>query len=129
MSTGGGKSTPPPVPHTGALEDSTPPAGPPTIAAELAAMLAGGAGRASDIEKWALKQGWTRQQTDGGPPKFIDENGRVRVTIKKGSPRTPGSENPHVELRNAAGQRIDASGKPVTRNSPGNHTPIHWDLP
>ncbi|GAA4215399.1 hypothetical protein GCM10022220_43840 [Actinocatenispora rupis] len=92
-------------------------------------MLAGGNGRASELEKWALAQGWTREQAEGGPPRFIDKNGEARMTIKKGSARTPGSEHPHVELRNAAGRRIDASGNLVSRRSPGNHTPIHWDLP
>jgi len=38
-------------------------------------------------------------------------------------------EVPHVEIRNAAGQRIDPYGNTVTRRSPGNHTPIEWDLP
>lgn len=51
------------------------------------------------------------------------------MTIKQGSARTPGSENPHVELRNEQGQRIDSQGNPITRRSPGNHTPIEWDLP
>lgn len=36
---------------------------------------------------------------------------------------------PHVEMRNAAGQRVDPFGNAVTRRSPGNHTPIEWDLP
>ena len=30
----------------------------------------------------------------------------VRVTIKQGSPRAPGSEQPHVELRDASGTLI-----------------------
>jgi hypothetical protein len=60
---------------------------------------------ASDVVKWAENQGWSQTQTPTGPIKFVDENGVVRVTIKKGSPRTPGSETPHIELRDAAGQR------------------------
>jgi hypothetical protein len=94
----------------------------------LAGLLAGGHGAASHIADWAASQGWTRRQTATGPLKFVDDNGIVRVTIKKGSPRTPGSEHPHVELRNTAGQRIDPQGSPVNRNSPANHTPIVWDL-
>lgn len=53
----------------------------------------------------------------------------MRVSVKKGSARTVGSENPHVELRDATGQRILAYGNSVTRRSAGNHTPIIWDLP
>jgi hypothetical protein len=83
--------------------------------------------KASELEEYALEQGWTKTQTPGGPPKYVDENGIVRMTIKEGSPRTPGSEVPHVELRDGTGQRIDPNGNPVTRRSPGNHTPIMWD--
>jgi hypothetical protein len=60
--------------------------------------------------------------------KYLDDNGVNRMTIKSGSSRTPGSENPHVELRDATGQRVDVAGNPVTRKSPGNHTPIVWDI-
>jgi hypothetical protein len=84
--------------------------------------------KASDIAGWAERQGWTRAQTPTGPIKYVDENGITRVTIKQGSPRTPGSEQPHVELRDASGQRVDPSGNPVTRRSPENHTPIDWDF-
>ena len=49
------------------------------------------------------------------------------MTLKQGSARTPGSEHPHVELRNADGVRIDPHGNPVNRKSPANHTPIDWD--
>ncbi len=52
----------------------------------------------------------------------------TRLTIKSGTPRAPGSGAPHIEIRNAAGQRIDVYGNPVTNRSPGNHTPIIWDL-
>jgi len=87
-----------------------------------------GAGKASEIIKWAERKGWTKTQTANGPMKFVDENGVVRVTIKRGSPRAPGSGAPHVELRSPSGQRINPSGKPVTRSSPDNHAPIEWDL-
>jgi hypothetical protein len=60
--------------------------------------------------------------------KYLDDHGIARITIKKGSPRTPGSEGPHVELRDSAGKRIDRYGKPAVRRSPDNHTPITWDL-
>jgi hypothetical protein len=83
--------------------------------------------KASELEEYANSQGWTKTQTPGGPPKYVDENGIVRMTIKKGSPRTPGSETPHVELRDNTGQRIDPNGNPVTQRSDGNHTPIDWD--
>ena len=87
----------------------------------------GGKPKASELETYALEQGWSKQQSPTGPPKYVDDNGTVRMTIKEGSERTPGSENPHVELRNADGVRIDPDGNPVSRRSPGNHTPIEWD--
>jgi hypothetical protein len=59
---------------------------------------------------------------------YIDKNGIRRLAIKKGSSRTPGSEDPHVEVWDPGGRRIDASGQPVSKRSPGNHTPIDWDL-
>jgi len=83
--------------------------------------------KASELEAYAYSQGWTKTQTPGGPPKYVDENGIVRMTIKEGSPPDPGKRNTHVELRGATGQRIDPNGNPVTRRSPGNHTPIVWD--
>jgi hypothetical protein len=83
---------------------------------------------ASTLEKWADAQGWERVQSPTGPAKYIDENGVRRLTIKRGSPRTPGSEGPHVEIRNDAGKRIDPWGKRVTGHSAGNHTAIRWDL-
>ena len=85
--------------------------------------------KASELEDYARSEGWTRTQTADGPAKFVDENGVVRLTIKKGSSRAPGSDDPHVELRDPTGQRIDPFGNPVTRKSPGNHTPIEWDMP
>ncbi|MEV8565607.1 hypothetical protein AB0436_08520 [Streptomyces sp. NPDC051322] len=89
----------------------------------------GGHRTASGIREWAQEQGWTETQTENGPPKFTDENGVVRVTLKQGSGRAPGSADPHVEIRNANGERIDPEGNPVTRKSVGNHTAITWDLP
>jgi uncharacterized protein YukE len=84
--------------------------------------------KATDVGQWAERQGWKRSQTPTGPIKYFDEQGILRVTIKRGSPRTPGSEQPHVELRDAAGKRIDRHGNPAVRRSPDNHTPIEWDL-
>lgn len=72
-------------------------------------------------------EGWIRRQSATGPVKYTDANGVVRLTIKRGSPRAPGSGGPHVELRNADGYRVDPYGNLVTRRSPGNHTPIEWD--
>jgi hypothetical protein len=79
------------------------------------------------LRRYAESQGWTRQQSATGPEKWVDENGVVRITIKKGSSRTPGSENPHVEIRDATGQRIDPFGNEVSKRSSGNHTPIILD--
>jgi len=84
--------------------------------------------KASDLDKHAEAQGWTKTQTPHGPPKYVDENGTVRMTIKEGSPRAPGSGGPHVEIRDENGQRTDPDGNPVTRKSPGNHTPVEWDF-
>jgi hypothetical protein len=83
---------------------------------------------ASELEGYAKGQGWVRQQTETGPPTYVDENGVRRLVLKEGSPRTPGSETPHVEIRDPSGQRIDSHGNPVSKRSPGNHTPITWDL-
>jgi hypothetical protein len=103
------------------------PKGPAPPVRNLSDLFKGRTPKASQLEECADSQGWTKTQTPGGPPKYVDENGIVRMTIKEGSPRTPGSEAPHVELRDATGQRIDPNGNPVTRRSEGNHTPIVWD--
>jgi hypothetical protein len=84
--------------------------------------------KAPDIVRWAESRGWKFGQTENGPIKYFDENGVSRVTIKRGAARTPGSENPHVELRNGYNQRIDSEGNAVSKRSTGNHTPIDWDL-
>lgn len=105
----------------GKPEESLPPV------RRLGDLFKGRTPKASELEEYANSQGWTKTQTPGGPPKYVDENGIVRMTLKEGSPRTPGSEGPHVELRDATGQRIDPNGNPVTRRSEGNHTPIVWD--
>ncbi|MGV9409220.1 WXG100-like domain-containing protein [Nocardia sp. NPDC003693] len=83
--------------------------------------------KASELEDYAKSRGWTKTQTENGPPKYTDENGVTRLTIKKGSDRAEGSETPHVEIRNEDGRRIDPFGNEVTRRSPGNHTDIEWD--
>jgi len=83
---------------------------------------------ASDLIKLAGRLGWKSTQTARGPLKYVDNNGVTRITIKKGSLRTPGSGGPHVEFRNPVGKRIDPQGNPVARKSPGNHTPINYDL-
>ena len=89
---------------------------------------AGRTPKASELRQYAEGQGWKPAQTDGGPLKYLDENGISRVTIKQGSSRAPGSAGPHVEFKSATGQRIDAFGNPVTRKNPGNHTSIDFDL-
>ena len=91
-------------------------------------LTSGGTAKASELVRFGESQGWTRSQTPNGPIKYTDQNGVVRLTIKRGSSRTPGSESPHVEIRNASGERIDPYGNSVTRRSPGNHTSIEWDL-
>ena len=97
-------------------------------AGEVAAGSARVPTTASGWVESAEAQGFVRSQTPNGPIKYSDVNGVVRVTIKSGSSRAPGSEGSHVELRNAAGQRVNPAGNPVQRRSPENHTPIEWDL-
>ena len=89
---------------------------------------AGRTPKASELKEYATAQGWKPSQTHGGPLKYVDENGVPRVTIKQGSSRAPRSSAPHVEFKDAAGQRTDAFGNPVTRKSPDNHTSIEFDL-
>lgn len=84
--------------------------------------------KASDFKLWAELKDWQPIQTPQGPLKYVDENGVARLTLKQGSSRTPGSNYPHVELRNTDSQRIDIWGNHVTRKSPGNHTRIQWDI-
>ena len=84
--------------------------------------------KASELEDLARGEGWTRIHKPDGPIKYVDENGVVRMTVKRGSDRAPGSAYPHVEIRDASGQRTDPFGNPVSRRSPDNHTPIEWDL-
>ncbi|GAA0452943.1 hypothetical protein Ade02nite_01020 [Paractinoplanes deccanensis] len=95
----------------------------------LGQLTQGRVAKASELDSFGASQGWTRSRTANGPIKYTDENGIVRITIKRGSGRAPGSESPHVEMRNAAGERVDPYGNPVTRKSLGNHTSIDYDLP
>ncbi|MDF0554985.1 hypothetical protein [Kamptonema sp. UHCC 0994] len=106
-----------------------------TIAGKLAweriiqAIKTGDKPKASDFKILAeSQQGWHPTATSTGPLKYVDKNGVIRVTLKQGSNRTPGSDRPHVELRNAKGSRIDLQGKPVTRKSLDNNTPISYSL-
>jgi len=87
-----------------------------------------GTTKASDIVKKSEKLGLKRSKTKDGPLKMKDEKGTDRVTIKNGSDRAPGSNRPHVELKDSKGQRVSPEGKPVSRKSPENHTPIKNDL-
>ena len=87
-----------------------------------------GSTTASAIKAKAESVGFNATQTANGPLKMVDENGVARVTIKAGSPRTPGSEGPHVELKTSSGQRVNPAGNPVTRSHPENHTTIDFDL-
>jgi len=95
----------------------------------LTGLTRGGSAKASELVEFGQMQGWSRVQSATGPMNFVDENGITRLAIKSGSPNAPGSNFPHVEMRNALGQRIDSFGNPVTRRNPLNHTPIEWDLP
>jgi hypothetical protein len=109
-------------------EGGTKPAETPPVKASLPDYFKNGeVPKASDLRQFAEAHGWTKQQTATGPAKYVDGNGIIRMTLKEGSGRTPGSETPHVELRNESGERVDSQGNPVTRKSPGNHTPITWD--
>ena len=83
---------------------------------------------ARELERWAEDQGWTAVKKEGSPPTYVDENGVKRMVIKLGSARTPGSETPHVALRNADGVRVDPYGNEVSRRSTGNHNDIIWDF-
>ena len=78
----------------------------------------------AELRAYAKGEGWTGQQSANGPLKFVDENGVPRLTLKSGSARTPGSQDPHIEIRNAAGDRTDPFGNLVNRRSPGNHYPF-----
>lgn len=85
--------------------------------------------KASDFQVWAdSQQGWHPTQAPNGPLKYIDKNRVARLTLKQGSPRAPGSNYPHVELKNANNIRIDLQGNPVTRKSTDNHPRIDWDI-
>ena len=84
--------------------------------------------KASDFQVWAESEGWHPTQTPNGPLKYIDKKQVARLTLKQGTPRAPGSNHPHVEVRNPKNIRINLQGKPVKRKSIANHTPIDWDI-
>lgn len=92
-------------------------------------LTSGGQARASQLVDLAESQGWKRLQSQTGPIKYVDENGIERIVLKSGSSRTTGSGDPHIAIRDSAGLRVNPYGNPVSRRSPGNHTPIEWDLP
>jgi RHS repeat-associated protein len=95
----------------------------------LGQLTRNGTAKASELVEFAGRQGWVLTQKKDGPMIFVDANGVKRLAIKRGSPRTPGSELPHIEVRNEMGDRIDPFGNSVVRRSPSNHVPIDWDLP
>lgn len=81
---------------------------------------------------------WTRSQSATGLVKFTDKTGVERLTIIQGSARTPGSEGPHVEIRNSDGTRIDPFGNLVTRKPRKSHAhrvglvnimSDYWEIP
>jgi hypothetical protein len=91
----------------------------------LSSFFAGGRiPTASSLAQWGRAQGWTAVRSRNGPLRFFDRNGTLRMEIKRGSPRTPGSESPHASFRNAHGERINPQGERVSRRSPDNHSPI-----
>ena len=94
---------------------------------ELSRLFSNGPPKASALRSYAKSQGWTILDEGHGPEIYVDKNGVERMTIKEGSPRTPGSEHDRVSFRNAQNQRINPNGERVTRRSPGNHTPIILD--
>ncbi|MFN8526683.1 MAG: RHS repeat-associated core domain-containing protein [Chloroflexota bacterium] len=85
--------------------------------------------RASEWVKYTGSLGRIPRQRPTGPLQYYVQTGQLRLAIKQGSAGKRGSENPHIEIRDATGQRIDIAGNPVTRRSPGNHTRIERDLP
>jgi len=90
----------------------------------LADLYAGGrVAPEAELRGYAEREGCTLEQSATGPAKYVDENGVPRLTIKSGSSRTPGSEDPHIEVRDETGQRTDPYGNPVNRRSPDNHYP------
>jgi RHS repeat-associated protein len=84
--------------------------------------------KVSELMEYAISKGWKYIRNSNGPIKYIDENGKIRMTIKKGSLRTPGSEQPHVSFQNSEGKYIDIDGNVISRTSPSNHTPINYDI-
>lgn len=85
--------------------------------------------RASELMRWGEVQGWTLRQNPTGPPRWFDQDGVERLTVKRGSARTPGSEEPHASIRNESGKYLDATGLEAKRESLPSHIPILWDLP
>jgi RHS repeat-associated protein len=82
------------------------------------------------VANWAERQGFRRTQSPTGPVKYIDRNGVARIEIKQGSPRTPGSELPHIGARNPQGNRIDPrTGNRAPRSSPESHAPVRPERP
>jgi len=94
----------------------------------LSNLFRGQTPKASELINFALQQGWKLLKSETGPRKFFDENGIERMTIKHGSPRTPGSESPHISIKNTQGKLIDPCGNQVKQKDPDNHIPIIWDL-
>ena len=84
--------------------------------------------KASELIELAEKLGWEKIKNPDGPIKYVDENGIVRMTIKKGSERTPGRIFPHVEIRNSQGHRTGVFGNETTMPSPGNHIEKLYDI-
>jgi hypothetical protein len=95
---------------------------------ELSALYSNQIAKVSEVIALAESKHWKIVKSNTGPIKFVDSQGTARLTIKQGSARTAGSETPHIEIRNAEGIRVDMSGKPVSRRSKENHTPIEWDI-
>src|SRR3546814_16333278 len=61
---------------------------------------------ASGLIRWSESKGFKRTQEVGGPIKYVDGKGVVRVPIKRGSARAPGGGTHPVAVRKSSGNRI-----------------------
>lgn len=81
------------------------------------------------INSWALENYWDGCRDHGPVPtgRGLAEWTFEQIASGVFDGRTAGAD-PHVELRDATGQRTDAYVNQVSRGSPSNHTSIDFDL-